>query len=79
MSDTPKTDDLLSLIGSVLRVRERESNGMKDKISQLEKQIEFFRKGIRMRDAELKKLRNHEYICKKCGLRKDSKTIKADF
>lgn len=58
MSDTPKTDDLLGIMGAVLRCRERESNRMKAEIVRLGKMVEFFRKGIKHRDAELKKLRN---------------------
>lgn len=57
MSDTPRTDCLMRLLEWSTRI-ERKLNKAKAENIQLRKQLEFFRKGIKLRDAELKRLRS---------------------
>lgn len=87
MSDTPRTDSVVKWAypqGNYVSLRdcrfiERELNLAMSQLEKMDKRIKLFKKCIRLRDTELKKLRSHEYICKKCGIRKNSKKIKADF
>lgn len=65
MSDTPRTDTAMKWgypCGNYVSVRdcraiERELNLAMSQLENMDKRIKFFREGIRLRDAELKKLR----------------------
>jgi hypothetical protein len=82
MNDAPlRTEDVPVILpwDQLQKLAERDGLDIMVYVNSMNAHIEHQRAALRRQAEQIEKLRRGEFICKKCGLRKDAEKVHADF